>query len=81
MMLTLKIVPRAQRTEFAGEMADGSMKVRVAAMPEDGKANAELCRFLAAHYGVTQRNVEIVTGAASTRKQVRIHQRPSGNSA
>jgi len=70
--LTLKIVPRARKTEFAGTMADGALKVRVAAVPEDGKANAELCRFLAAHYGVAQRDVEIVSGAASTRKQVRI---------
>jgi len=72
MMLTLKITPRAKRTEFAGEMADGTRKLRVAAVPEDGKANAELRRFLAEHYGVTQADVEIVTGATSTRKQVRI---------
>lgn len=72
MTLTLKIVPRAKKTGFAGEMADGTMKVRVAAAPEDGKANQELRRFLAGHYGVTLAQVELVAGAASTRKQVQI---------
>lgn len=27
-------------------MDDGVLKVRVAAVPEDGKANTELCRYL-----------------------------------
>lgn len=72
MTLTVKVVPRAKRTELAGQMADGSLKVRVAAVPEDGRANAELRRFLAEHYGVTLAAVEIVAGAASTRKVVRI---------
>lgn len=53
-------------------MADGVQKVRVAAVPEDGKANEELRRFLSAHYGVPLAQVEIVAGAASTRKLVRI---------
>jgi uncharacterized protein len=72
-ILSLKIIPRARRTEFAGEMADGSRKVRVAAPPEDGKANRELCKFLASHYGVPLNDVEILTGATSTRKQIKIH--------
>ena len=73
MTLTLKIVPRAKQTGFAGAMADGTLKVRVAAVPEDGKANQALRRFLARHYRVTLAQVEIVAGAASTRKQVRIN--------
>jgi uncharacterized protein len=72
MTLTVKVTPRAKRTEFAGEMADGSLKVRVAAAPEDGKANLELRRFLAGEYGVALADVEIVAGAGSTRKVVRI---------
>jgi uncharacterized protein YggU (UPF0235/DUF167 family) len=72
MTLTLKVVPRAKRTEFAGEMADGSLKVRVAAVPEDGRANLELRRFLASHYGVALEAVAIVAGAGSTRKVVRV---------
>jgi uncharacterized protein (TIGR00251 family) len=53
-------------------MADGTLKVKVAAVPEKGKANEELCAVLARHFGVSPRDVEIVTGAASTRKRIRI---------
>jgi uncharacterized protein (TIGR00251 family) len=53
-------------------MADGALKVKVAAAPEKGKANGELCAVLARHFGVPARSVEVVAGAASTRKRVRI---------
>jgi hypothetical protein len=70
--LSIKVVPRAARTEIAGTMEDGSLKVRVAAVPEGGKANEELRRFLAGHFGVARDQVEIVAGAAGQRKTVRI---------
>lgn len=72
MELNIKVIPRAAKTEMAGEMADGTLKVRVKAVPEDGKANEELCHFLARHYGVARNSVEIITGATSQRKRIRI---------
>jgi hypothetical protein len=53
-------------------MADGTLKVRIAAAPEKGKANAELCAFLARHYGVPKSAVTILSGQTSPRKLVRI---------
>lgn len=53
-------------------MSDGSLKVKVAAVPEKGKANAEVCEVLARHFDVPVSQVEIVAGATSTRKRVRI---------
>jgi uncharacterized protein YggU (UPF0235/DUF167 family) len=73
MDLKLKVIPRSPRTEFAGEMADGTVKLKLKAVPEDGKANAALIAFLAAHYGVAQSAVEILAGATSQRKLVRVH--------
>ena len=72
MDLKVKAIPRSRKTEFAGEMADGTMKIKVAAVPEDGKANKELCGFLAKHYAVPQANVSVISGATSQRKVVRI---------
>ena len=72
MMLKVKVTPRSARTEFAGEMADGTMKVRVAAPPEKGRANDELCAFLARHYGVAREHVEVVSGQSAARKLVRV---------
>jgi uncharacterized protein (TIGR00251 family) len=72
MMLKVKVTPRSARTEFAGEMADGTLKVHVAAPPEKGRANEELCAFLARHYGVAREQVEVVTGQSAARKLVRV---------
>ncbi len=55
-----------------GEMADGTLKVKVAAVPEDGKANEELCRTLAAHFQVPRSQVFVISGQTGTRKQVRV---------
>ncbi len=71
-MLSVKVVPKAAKTESAGVMADGTRKIRLAALPENGKANEALRRFLADEYGVTLNQVEVVAGHTSTRKMVRI---------
>jgi len=68
-ILELHVYPGAARTQFAGEHG-GRVKLRLAAPPVDGKANAELVAFLAAYYGVPKRNVRIVAGANSRRKRV-----------
>ena len=75
MDLKVKVISRSKKTEFAGQMDDGTMKVKVAAVPEDGKANKELCTFLAKHYGVPQANVSVINGAMSQRKLVRVIER------
>ena len=48
------------------------LKVRLAAPPVDGKANAELLRFLADAFGVPLRNVVLVRGETSRQKVVRV---------
>ena len=57
---------------MAGAMADGTLKIRVAAPPERGQANAELVRFLAGYYGVAAESVSILSGHAAARKLVRL---------
>ena len=72
MTLRVKVIPRSPKTEFAGEMADGTVKVRVAAPPEKGKANDELCDFLAKHYKVARAEVSVVSGHTAALKLVRV---------
>ena len=72
--LRIKVIPRAKKTEMAGVLEDGSLKIKVAAVPEDGRANKELCDFLARHYGVARIQVELIAGATSTRKLIRVRQ-------
>jgi len=70
--ITVKVTPKSSRTELVGKLPDGTWKVKVAAAPEKGKANRELCAFLADHFGVAQGRVQIVSGETSHRKRVRI---------
>lgn len=72
MDLDVKVVPRSATSAVAGTMADGTLKVKVAAVPEKGKANAELCAALARHFHVPVSAVTVIAGATSTRKRVRI---------
>ena len=72
MNLRVKIIPRSPKSEFAGELSDGTRKIRIAAPPEKGKANAELCAFLAKHYGVPNSNVQVLSGHTAPLKLVRI---------
>jgi len=66
----VRVVPRASRTEIAGEHG-GALRVRVAAPPVDGAANEELARFFAKLFGAPRGDVEIVAGRASKNKVVR----------
>jgi uncharacterized protein (TIGR00251 family) len=69
LILELHVQPGALRSEFAGRHGD-RIKVRLAAPAVDGKANAALVDFLAAHFGVPRRDVRIAAGLRSRRKRV-----------
>ncbi|NMG73871.1 DUF167 domain-containing protein [Aromatoleum diolicum] len=71
LVLTLHIQPGAKKTEFVGLHGE-AMKVRLAAPPVDGKANAALCAYLARFCGVGRSAVTLISGEASRAKRVRI---------
>jgi uncharacterized protein (TIGR00251 family) len=62
-------VPRASRTQVAG-IADGRLRIRVAAPPVDGAANDELVRFLAKALKLPKGAVVVTAGAAGRRKTI-----------
>ncbi|MCK9987010.1 MAG: uncharacterized protein AzoDbin1_03482 [Azoarcus sp.] len=70
-VLTLHIQPGAKKTEFVGLHGE-ALKIRLAAPPVDGKANAALCAFLADFCGVPKSAVSLVSGETSRAKRVRI---------
>ena len=69
--LVVHVVPRARRTEVSGWHGD-AIKVKLAAAPVDGAANAELVRFVAERVGVPQGAVTIASGATARRKTVAV---------
>jgi uncharacterized protein len=70
--LTLRVTPRARKTEFAGILEDGILRVRVAAPPVEGKANTELLSFLAKVLGVRKNRLEIIAGQRGLDKIVSV---------
>lgn len=65
------VQPRASRAKI-GPIHDGRIKVSVTAPPVDGEANAAVIELLAKSLGVSRGAVEVVAGASSRRKTVRI---------
>ena len=67
----VRVQPRASRTELGGEY-EGSLKLRLAAPPVDGKANEACRRFLAGLLDVPLNAVEIVSGESSRDKRIKV---------
>ncbi len=70
-ILTLHVQPGAARTEVAG-MHGEALKIRLAAPPVDGRANDCLIGFMSKALGVAKSRIELVSGASSRAKRVRI---------
>jgi len=67
--LRVKVVPGAARTEVVGRLG-AAVKVRVAAPPEGGQANREVCALLADRLGLPLAQVTVVSGPASPNKVI-----------
>jgi uncharacterized protein (TIGR00251 family) len=61
------VTPGARRSELAG-VADGRLRVRLAAPPVEGRANDALIRFVADLLDVRRADVRVVAGGRSRRK-------------
>jgi uncharacterized protein (TIGR00251 family) len=67
LLVDLKVQPGSSKSCLAG-VKDGRLKVRIAAAPEDGKANAELTAFFAGLLGCPKREVTLKNGEKSRLK-------------
>ena len=70
-VLTLHIQPGAKKTEVVGLHGE-ALKIRLAAPPVDGKANAALIAFIAAKVGAGRTAVALVSGDTSRAKRVSV---------
>ncbi len=69
--LTLHVQPGAKHTEVVG-LYGAALKIKLAAPPVEGKANAALLRYIAEIFDVPLRNVELKQGEQSRHKVVAI---------
>lgn len=70
-LLELHVIPGAARTEACG-LHDGALRLRLQAPPVDGRANEALRSWLAGTLGIARDGIELLRGASSRRKVLRI---------
>lgn len=69
--LPIKAIPNAPRSAVVGWLGD-ALKVKVHAPALEGRANDELCEFLADTLGLPRRAVTVAHGDKSRQKVLRI---------
>lgn len=68
---SVRVIPNAGRDEVVGWQED-VLKIKLQAVPEDGKANKALCQLLAREFHCHKREVRIVAGEKSRQKIVEL---------
>ncbi len=66
-----KVVPGSSKTAITG-IWDHMLKLKIAAPPEKGKANACIIAFLAKTLGVKKKHIQIVSGQTHAIKQIQV---------
>jgi len=69
--LSLKVVPGSSRDEVVGWLGD-SLKVKVKAPPEKGRANEAVLALLADRLGIDPSSIAVVSGHGSPAKVMAI---------
>ena len=70
-VLAVKVVPSSSRDRVVGVLGE-ALKITTSAPAEKGKANAAIGKTLARALGVDRRDVELVSGPTSPRKEFRL---------
>lgn len=71
MKLKVRVIPKSSMTLVEPQL-DGSLKVKLTAVPQKGKANAQLVEVIAKHYNIKKSKVHILKGATSKDKLVEV---------
>ena len=72
LVLNIRVQPRAASDGFAETLGD-QIKLRITAVPVDGKANRYLIAFIAKTFKVAKANVSIISGVRGRNKRIKIH--------
>lgn len=70
--LRVKVIPKSAKNEVVDIMEDETIKIRIKAAPENGKANAELIKFLSEELNVLEKNVLIISGVSEPVKLIKV---------
>jgi uncharacterized protein YggU (UPF0235/DUF167 family) len=68
--IAVRVTPKASRERIAVE--EGTIRIHVTVVPEDGKANAAVVKLLAKALGVAKSRLTLVRGATARDKVFRL---------
>ncbi|MDA0798753.1 MAG: DUF167 domain-containing protein [Chloroflexi bacterium] len=69
--ISAHVQPKARKREIV-RLGDGTLRIKVTAAAEDGKANQAVCDLLAEALGVAKRAVSVVSGHRNRNKVLEI---------
>ena len=69
----VKVHASACQTRSKERLPNGVIKIDVAAVREDGKANGVLVTFLSEEFGVPRSSIDIVSGKTSALKRISVY--------
>ena len=72
MRLRLHVTPKSRADEILGLREDGVLHIRVAAAPQDGKANEAVLRLLSRALALPKGAIRLKGGAASREKWIEL---------
>ena len=71
LFLDIKALPGTSKSAI-GEVKEGRLKVRIAAAPENGKANEELLTFLSKSFKIPKKDMAIESGEKTRIKTIKL---------
>ena len=74
--LRIKVIPNSSNNKIKEIMTDDSgeetIKIKIKAAPEKGKANTELIKFLSKELDIKRSNISIISGKTDRIKLIKI---------
>jgi uncharacterized protein (TIGR00251 family) len=70
--IAVRVTPRASRNQIIGALQDGTIKIHIAEVPNEGQANEPLIEFLSSVLGVSKDRIEVVAGDKGRDKLVSV---------
>ncbi len=70
--LKVKVTPKYPKTEAFSVLDDNTIKIRLKATPERGKANKELIDYLSKELNTQKENIKIISWTTDRTKLLRI---------
>ncbi len=70
--IAVRVTPRASRNKIVEILADGTIKIHIAAPPVDGEANEKLIEFLSDVLNTPKSRLEIVAGVSGRDKLISV---------